>query len=415
MDMLSRHFDRLLAAIFIGGFALFVASAFVGAGGDLIAGDAVEYFEYARSVNVLGRLPETHIKYPCGVALIGSVTYLPMVLVGKALVGAGVVEASSRWATGWALPQQIAFCLPFFILAWIACRANASMLVRLGYPARVVRPMILFWIVSTNVGFYMLKEPAMSESATYALLSLYYWALVTWVYRPANSAPVPGATDAWFLRAVLIGLVLGLAGTVRQQNILHCVALPLLLVAERRRGPGGVPALRTLATVALVSAALFVIPWIAWYMIDGKVQLFSYGDEHFNFLSPRPLDSLFHPGHNGLFVWHPAFALAAAGIFLFVRRHRALAATWVVPMAMQFYLVASWYWLSFGTSIGHRGFFPLFPLLVAGWVAAGDYAVTRGWTRALLTSLVLLTLANGVVTAMLLTRELDPLGLPPGP
>jgi hypothetical protein len=412
MDLLSRHFERLLAAIFVGGFGLFVASAFTGAGGDLITGDAVDYFEYARSVLVFGHFPATHIKYPCGVALIGSVGYGPMLLVGNLLASLGVFEPSIRWSTGWALPQQVAFCVPFFYLAWLACRANAAMLVRLGYPERTVRPMILFWIVTTNVGFFMLKEPAMSESATYSLLSLYYFWLLFGFYVPKDVSVV--GRGSWVRDAVIVGVLLGLAGTVRQQNILHCVAVPLVLLAAKRReflDSGSVVKLTGL--VALVSAALFAIPWVAWYNIDGALQLFSYGDEHFNFLSPHPLDALFHPGYHGLFVWHPAFALAALGLIPFIRRDTSLAATWLAPMAIQFYLVASWYWLSFGASIGHRGFFPLFPLLVAGWVAAGDYAVRRGWTRALLAGLVLLTVANGIVTAMLITHRLDPLGLPP--
>lgn len=420
MDVLARHFDRLLAGIFIGGFVLFVASAFTGAGGDLIVGDAVEYFEYARSVAVEERLPVVHIKYPSGVALIGSVAYAPVVLIGKALTSIGMVSPSERWLTGWALPQQIAFCLPFFVLAWVACRANVRMLVRLGYDDRTVRPMILFWIVSTNVGFFMLKEPAMSESATYATLSLYYWALVEWFYRPADVAVGEVARARWMRRAVALGVFLGLAGMVRQQNILHCFALPLMLVAQRRglstRSPEwrNFRAIPSVAVTAVVSALLFVIPWIVWYAADGKLQLFSYGEEHFNFLSPRPLDALFHPGYHGLFVWHPAFAVAALGLVPFVMRRPDIAPAWLVPMALQFYLVVSWYWLSYGASIGHRGFFPLIPLLVAGWVAAGDYALRRGWERPLLVLMVALTLLNAVITALLVTGRLSTQGIPPG-
>jgi hypothetical protein len=414
LDFYAENFNRLLAAVFLAGFLLFVASAFLGTGADVIVGDSREYFEYARSLAATGRLPAEHIKYPLGVALIGSVLYLPAAAVAKLLVAAGLLSPSERITSGWALPLQVAFCLPFLALAFIALRANVGTFVRLGYAPRVVKPMTLFWVVATNVGFYVLKEPAMSEASTYATLSLYYWALIRWFYLPADSKP---AATPKLRHAVVVGLFLGLAGTIRQQNILHAVALPLLLISQSNAlfGPERriAASARVVGVAALSSGALFVIPWAAWYVADGELRLFSYGGEQFNFLSPHPLDALFHPGYHGLFVWNPAFAIAAVGLVFFLRDKPGLRHAWTWPIAIQFYLIASWYWLSFGASVGHRGFFTILPLLLGGWIAAGNTLVDRGKTSILLVGVAALTAANAFAILMLMTGRWSSMGLPP--
>lgn len=408
LDLLDRHFERLLVVTFALGALVLVGSAFTGTGGDVIVGDARYYFEYARSIVVDHSLPSTYIKYPLGVSLIGLIGYAPLAGLSKALIAAGILQSSSRWETGWALPLQLAFCAPLIALAFVGVRANASMFARLGYPSRVVRPAILMWILATNIGFYMLKEPAMSESATYATLSLYYWCLIRWFHHsPAESAPA----GRWVARAAMTGVLLGLAGAVRQQNILHCVALPILLFSPRDRRPGR--AILAIAACALASAAIFALPYVGWFAGTGSVKAFSYAGEQFNFLSPHPVDALFHPGYHGLFVWHPAFALAAAGLFLFLRTHSDVRWAWLVPIGIQFYLVSSWYWLSFGASVGHRGFFTILPLLAAGWVAFADACMANGRSRALVLTSGGLIVINAIVTVALMTGRLSPIGLPP--
>jgi hypothetical protein len=416
LEFLTEHFERALTVIFIAGFLLFVASAYTGTGGALIGGDAAFYFEYVRSLLADGHLPHEHIKYPCGVALVGVLGYGPVMLVARMMSAAGVA-LDPRWESGWSLPAQVAYCLPLLALSWIAFRTNASMFVRLGFSERVVKPMILFWITSTNIGFYVLKEPAMSEGVTYAALSLYYWALIRWFYEtPAERALrlEPMSTSTLIRRAAVIGLFLGFAGMVRQQNILHCFAVPLLLMSPvagrlnlRRRAAA-------VGIAAVASVPLFTLPWIVWYAGTGRFVLYSYGDEGFNFLSPHLLLVLFHPGYHGLFAFHPAYAVATAGLVGFLWKHRELAPTWFIAIAIQVYLTATWHFLSFGASVGHRGFFSIAPLLLAGWIVAGEWALARRRPTLLTATVALLTLGNAVITLLVMTNRINPLGIQPG-
>jgi hypothetical protein len=300
----------------------------------------------------------------------------------------------------------------------VAIRANLVMLRRLGYGEGVSRTALLFWIVTTNIGYYMLKEPAMSESPTYAALSFYYAGLVLWFYRPDGEPVVEVPWSTWVQRAAAVGFCLGLAGTFRQQNILHCVAVPLLFYAQRARLFGDRAAswrraAGLVVVVAVASGIVFSIPWLAWAGTLGKARLFMYyNEEHFNWTSPEPLNALFHPGYHGLFVWHPAFLIATIGLVAFLRRHRSLAVAWVTPILIQYYLISAWYWLSYGASIGHRGFFTVFPLLLPGFATGLEWAVRKGRQRQFVAGLWALAAANAVVVLLIMLHRIGD-GLPP--
>jgi hypothetical protein len=416
LEFYAANFERLLVLVFAGGLLLLWISTMVGKGGDIIAnGDPAEQFEYARSLFADGHLPTTPIRFPCGVAIIGAIGYAPAFLLGKALASVGVLKTSARLETGWSLGLQFAYCLPLLVLSFVGFLANASMLRRLNYADSIAKSSVLFWIVTTNVGYYVLKEPARSEGVTYALLSVYYWALLAWFWvAPSDStAAVQIPVRTLLRRAAFLGIVLGAAGAIRQQNILHALSLPLLLWVQRGRvfGTDRRPIIRrtllTLSVAALLSAILFIVPWIPWTYAVGHFRFMSYTEGHFNWTKPRPWLVLFVPGYHGLFVYHPVFLLAAVGLVPFLRTHRDLTAVWLLAIAAQLYLVSTWYWLSFAASIGHRGFFPMLPLLLVGFASAVEWARTRRRSRPFVGSMWLLAGANAVVTLLVLARVID--------
>ena len=218
----ARQFPFYMSLIFLGGVVLLVLSAFTGAGGDIIVGDGIRYFEYARSLMIEGHLPRERVVYPCGVSLIGMIGYAPSVWLGRAL---GWMQ-EGRAAEGWALANQVAFCLPMIALSLAGMIAALRMLERLGFDRDLARFALLVWFTGTNVPYYVFKEPAMSESATMASLSIYYYLIVRLGYRrpedPERGAP---GIAAW----ALAGCALGLAAIVRQQNALHGLAVVILM------------------------------------------------------------------------------------------------------------------------------------------------------------------------------------------
>jgi hypothetical protein len=104
--------------------------------------------------------------------------------------------------------------------------------------------------------------------------------------------------------------------------------------------------------MVVFGAVLF--PQLALYRAaTGQWLVSSYGDQWFDFAHPRITGVLFSV-RKGLFFWSPALIAAVAGLFLM----RDSARLWRVPvavvLALQTYIVASW-WV-YGSSYSHRGF-----------------------------------------------------------
>ena len=415
-DLYQRRFGWLMAAMFVVGPILLLLSAATGAGGDLIVGDARDTFEYARSLAVEGRLPERHIRYPCGPAMIGALGYFPSVLINRLAAHLGWASPDSP-RDGWALVHQFSYCLPFILLAAWALRLNLLMLRHLGLPDSTIKPVLLFWVAGTNIGYYVFKEPAMSETSTYCSLSLYYFLLLKH-FRPragessgaaAGSPGSPVATRHW----MQIGLALGLAGIIRQQNILHGLAVPILAAQAAathfptdRRG-GVLSWLRAVGTVAVAGGLVFLIPYAAWAASEGDLRLYSYSGERFDFLHPHLIATLFSPLDHGLFVWTPIYLLAACGLVPFFRKCPSLIAPLLVPVLLQYTLISSWWAYSFGSSVGHRGFFTILPILLLGLASLFDAMATRGRAMLMTAALFILTCLN-LLLLLLISMKIVP-------
>jgi hypothetical protein len=188
--------------------------------------------------------------------------------------------------------------------------------------------------------------------------------------------------DAWepgnWRGDVAIGVLSGLLVLVRHTN----AVIPLGLV-----GTLGVRNARLLVTAACV-ATLFVLPqlWI-YHASTGHWLVSSYGDLGFTFASPHIAGVLVSP-KKGLFFWAPVLVLAVAGFAVLppaLRRWRIPA---LAVVAINTYLIASWWDWQFGASYGHRGFVDVDPLLALGLASAFAWAATAPARRVPTTVLV---------------------------
>ena len=79
----------------------------------------------------------------------------------------------------------------------------------------------------------------------------------------------------------------------------------------------------------------------------------------------------------GLFFWSPLLLAAIAGFVVGDRKKLPFLAGTAVVMAVDTYLIASWWDWQFGASYGHRGFIDILPLLAFGLAAFFEWSATR--------------------------------------
>ena len=150
------------------------------------------------------------------------------------------------------------------------------------------------------------------------------------------------------------------------------------------------------------------LPQLAiYYEATGHWIVSSYGDLGFTFTSPHLWGVLFSV-QKGLFFWSPLLLAAVAGFWLAPEtRPFALAAGLIV--AVDTYLIASWWDWQFGGSYGHRGFVDVLPFFAIGLAAFFAWSA-RHPTRAVVVSVATCALVVSVAlpdAAVLERRDAD--------
>ena len=168
----------------------------------------------------------------------------------------------------------------------------------------------------------------------------------------------------WPVSLALAG-VAALIVLARHPNGLFLVLIPLYGVTSWRTLVRNLSAIwdrRVTVAGMTVMAAFCLTPQLVIYKrATGHWLVSSYGTiGHFTFASPHLADVLFSV-QKGLLFWSPALALG--GMLVARGWARGLIVPTSVVMALDTYLIASWWDWQFGGSYGHRAFVDSFGLL----------------------------------------------------
>ncbi len=173
---------------------------------------------------------------------------------------------------------------------------------------------------------------------------------------------------------ILASIFWGLILLIRQINIVVLLFVPFLAGSPGTFKKGISQILhhpKVLLTGMFLTAALFFIQCMAWYLQTGHFLLYSYQGEGFHFLDPQFINILFSY-RKGLFVYTPVLFFSLLGlIFLAYKRKYYLIFTWLAFFIMITYLFSSWHSWEYGASFGSRVyidyygiFFILFAILL---------------------------------------------------
>lgn len=298
--------------------------------------------------------------------------------IGVALMQAPVFPLAhglTRWTNltpdGFSLYYQHAAGLTG--LAWVI--AGLAILRRFlleYFTDAVVAATLVTLVFGTNLFHYATFDSSYSHPYSFALFAAFLYLIAQWTRHASMRT------------SILLGLVAGLIVLTRHTNALFAVALSLHLawrVRDRSRE----------VLTALGTAALVILPQLLiYYQATGRPIVSSYGSLGFNWSSPQVFGVLFGV-QKGLFFWSPLLLLGVAGFVLLWRSQNG--ARVFVPGAMLFlavntYLIASWWDWQFGGSFGHRGFVDALPLFAVGLAATYTWASPSAHRRHTLALLV---------------------------
>jgi hypothetical protein len=318
-------------------------------------------------------LTDRHINFaPIGSAVLWAPAYL-LVHVGLlATHGLGLPVT----ADGLSWPYALAVCLASALYAFAGLVLTHRALRR---SASVQEPAASWTIVAlwlaTPVLYYMTLAAGFAHACSLFSVALLLSLWLRW--REALTLS----------QAALLGAVGGLAGLVREQDILFVLVpaadLGLRSLVRRDLVRGGL----RLGLMGGAAALVFLPQLFAYKTINGTFGPSSFVARKMSrFASPHFLEVLFNPGH-GLFVWSPIVLVAIVGlVVLIVRRRQLVPALLLAGFLAQVWVngaIESWHMAG---AFGARRFVSSTFVLAWGlsFVLAGLAARRRLWLPALL-------------------------------
>ncbi len=278
-----------------------------------------------------------------------------------------VAHALTKWtnlpADGFSLYYQHAAGLSGLLATVIGLWVLGRFLCR-HFTEPIVAATLIVITFGTNLFHYATFDSLYSHAYSFLLFSALLEVTGRWYDAPNRRM------------SLLLGAVAGLIILTRHTNALVLILFPLYGLMLRK------PFWRHRRWLleATAVAALVIAPQLAiYYAATGRPLVSSYGDLRFNFASPRIFDVLFSVT-KGVFFWSPILLLAVAGLVrLAVTGHsaRAFVAPAALFVAVNTYLIASWWDWQFGGSYGHRGFVDSLPLFALGLASAFEWAAAR--------------------------------------
>ncbi|MEA5535484.1 hypothetical protein [Crocosphaera sp. XPORK-15E] len=372
--------------------------------GDLKISNEYEYLSHSASnfgggVRVDKEIPE-YSKYTLGLGLVLS-PFFALGHFATLILNAFGVDVTLN---GLSWPYELFYCLGSIglgITGLVICYKGAR---RFFSHNACILGVAGVWFASP-LSFYLTLETSMSHAVSQFLISMFFyiWIATPWLKQRRQQ--------------VLMGLILGLAGFVRPQDILFAI-VPILTVVwglisrwfSQDMGGKGTKIdwikseLLPLIIIGFVAVLMQLPQFLIYQWQFGSFFDIPYLQEgtaeghqgSFQFTNPQILNVLFS-GFHGLFSWHPLLFVSIIGLILVSRKFPQLVGIMLTAFAMQVYLVAAWWCWWQGSSFGGRMFANCSFIFVMGLAAFWDYFPRPSWQRFGLISTVFFMIWNGLL------------------
>ncbi len=383
---LRRGLSCLAAAACLAGYVYAYAS---GRAGTPVRSDAFSYYVYLPSW-VLYHDPSLQAaaddccggEFPAWTAIVRwrfTHAWVNAHPIGEAVMIApffAIAHALTRWTNlspdGFSLYYQHGAGLAGLCYMLIGLWFCGRLLSRHFSPAVVLATQAAL-LTGTSLYHYATFDSAWSHAFSFALVSGFLERL---------DARRPGHTGD----DVVIGVISGLLILVRHTHALIPICFLGAAAVRTRRVPW----------TAAAIAGVVVLPqlWL-YHRATGHWVISSYGDLGFTFATPH-IAGVLVSVRKGLFFYAPLLLLALPGAAWVPDRLKPWRVPAAVLLAIETYLIASWWDWQFGGSYGHRGFVDFYPIFAIGIAATFAHISASSRLRLLCTVAVVALCALSV-------------------
>ncbi|TAL62535.1 MAG: hypothetical protein EPN85_02530 [Bacteroidetes bacterium] len=271
---------------------------------------------------------------------------------------------------GFSEPYKIFLLLSTIFYLIIGLDFLRKFLTKLDFSDRIIAVVILLIGLGTNMLCYASHSAPMSHIYSFCVFCLFIYCTMKWHESPA------------FLNTLAIGFLLGIISLIRPTNaviVLFFIFYGITTFSglkERIRF-----FLKKYLLMILISFCVFLVwipQFIYWKTATGHFLAYPYGDEGFFFSHPRILEGLFS-WRKGWLVYTPMMAFALAGIFFLKGDLKKFRLPILVFMAVNIYIIFSWWCWWYGGTHGQRSFIESYGLLAIPFASFIKFLSEKKW------------------------------------
>lgn len=208
--------------------------------------------------------------------------------------------------------------------------------------------------MGTNLLCYASQSAPMSHVYNFCLFAIFIFYTIKW-YEESHSMK----------NTIILGLLLGLISLIRPTNILISVFFIFYGITGLQDLRERLAFFRREAFLLNVIGFFTILVWVPqflyWKEVTGNYIFYSYTDEGFFFNHPRILEGLFS-FRKGWLVYTPLMIFPLAGIF-FLRGLKKIRLALILCLAVNIYVIFSWWCWWYGGTFGQRSMIDFYPLL----------------------------------------------------
>ncbi len=258
---------------------------------------------------------------------------------------------------GYSFPFQsaVSFAALFYLLAGLFFLRRFLKLYNLS--DTTISIVILLCVFGTNLLTYCILEPSLSHIYSFAFISAFVY-LTKKLFNTADTKYLIYAL------AVLAFIIL-----IRPVNLIIILLLPFLAGST-----GNIKKIFILKCKPvdffwgiLIFVCIVSIQMFLWYIQTGKIIIWSYKNEGFDFSHPHFWDFLFS-FRKGFFIYTPLMFAALFGLVFIDKKSKFEFISFILFILQLFYILSSWWNWYYGPSFGQRvmvEFYPVFALMLA--------------------------------------------------
>jgi len=287
------------------------------------------------------------MKYPMGQA----VQFAPFFAIAHLWAS----NSSVYPADGYSFPYQLLISLGALLLTIIGLLFLRKVLI-IYFGETETALAILIIAIGTNYLSYTAIKGAMTHNNLFSICALLIYLSILFYRRPSN------------IKALFIGLLLGLAALTRPTEIIMCL-IPLcwgINVFSKTSRKERLQFFKThqskMLLAVLTCLAVGSLQLFYWKWASGDWIVYSYQDQGFSWLKPH-LKKGFFSYRAGWFIYTPVMIFALIG-FLFLKRYaKSIFFICALYVALHIYITFAWDIWWYGGSLGQRAMIQAYPVL----------------------------------------------------